>query len=442
MAYRALLFSKSPDTNSAIAEACQGGDVRTDICTDIFGAIEKAKTQPYSCIIAYWGDQPESSFLLKRARESAINRETLAIVIVDRDPTPVEISENRLEAFIHLPISAQEVQSALLSLSDKMRPLSADEMAQLAQSEAAVSESAAVSGDGAEAQESESASSGAEGETRDEAIAQAPSQRWQFVNFTAVCAVLVIGALAFCLWRSRGSVLYLAQTHEGRMNVLREAVQAFFDKDQRTLAASPAVRDTQQDAYFNRSSPATSTPSGDMAVVATESTLQDSGMPLPRAADMPLPQPVLPKQEEPAPVVRQRPAIPDSMKNSPPISGPVVVTVNAAQMMPVTVTPTPAPLTVDQVKEPVSLTESSARGMLVHSVDPEYPQEAAAQKMHGPVVLQVLIGRDGSVQDVKFVRGYFALGKAAIAAVKQWRFQPYTLNGHAASAQTQITINF
>jgi periplasmic protein TonB len=441
MAYRALLFSKSPDTNAAIAEACKGADVRTEICTDIFGAIEKAKTQPFSCIIAYWGDQPESSFLLKRARESAINRETLAIVIVDRDPTSAEVSDNRLESFIHFPISAQEVQSVLVSAAEKMRPLSAAEMAELAaRSQAAGSESAPP-GSGADAQESELAASSSDDEADDGADREPPSTRWRFVNFTAVCAILVIAALAFCLWRSRASVLYLAQTHEGRMQVLREAVQAFFDKDQRNLAASPVVRDTQQDAYFNRNSSGASAPSGDVAVVATESTLQDSGMPLPRAADMPLPTPVFVKQEEPAAPVRQRAAIPDSMRNSPPISAPVVVTVNAAQMMPVSV-PQPAPLVADQVKEPVALTESAARSMLIHSVDPEYPQEAAEQKAHGAVVLQVLIGRDGSVQDVKFVRGYFSLGKAAIAAVKQWRFQPYTLSGHAASALTQITVNF
>jgi len=58
------------------------------------------------------------------------------------------------------------------------------------------------------------------------------------------------------------------------------------------------------------------------------------------------------------------------------------------------------------------------------------------------VVLQAIISRDGSIEDLKLVRGAFVLSKAAIAAVKQWRFQPYTLNGHAAQTQTTITINF
>jgi len=65
-----------------------------------------------------------------------------------------------------------------------------------------------------------------------------------------------------------------------------------------------------------------------------------------------------------------------------------------------------------------------------------------AQKLQGPVVLQVAIGRDGSVQDLKLVRGYFVLGRAAIAAVKQWRFKPYNINGRNLETQTLITINF
>ncbi len=122
------------------------------------------------------------------------------------------------------------------------------------------------------------------------------------------------------------------------------------------------------------------------------------------------------------------------------IERPVVVTVNPAQMMPVSV-PQPQP-TIQQFTEPVAVTEEAARAQLLHMVDPLYPPEAMGRKLHGPVVLLAVIGRDGSVQDLKIVRGYFVLGKAAIAAVKQWRFQPYSLNGHPAAAQTTITINF
>jgi protein TonB len=128
------------------------------------------------------------------------------------------------------------------------------------------------------------------------------------------------------------------------------------------------------------------------------------------------------------------------MKNSAPIAPPLVVTVGPAQMMPVSA-PQPQPA-APQLNEPVVVSEETQRALLVHTVNPTYPAAALAQKLHGPVVLQARVGRDGTVEDLKIVRGYFILAQAAIAAVKQWRFQPYTLNGHAASTQTTITINF
>jgi len=120
-------------------------------------------------------------------------------------------------------------------------------------------------------------------------------------------------------------------------------------------------------------------------------------MPLPKAPDFPLPVPVFEHQEA-APIHVERAAIPESMRNSAPIERPVVVTVNPAQMMPVSV---PRPQPIQQFSEPVALSEEAARAMLVHSVNPVYPSEALAQKLHGPVVLQAVIGRDGSVEDLE-----------------------------------------
>ena len=69
-----------------------------------------------------------------------------------------------------------------------------------------------------------------------------------------------------------------------------------------------------------------------------------------------------------------------------------------------------------------------------------YPENAKGQQ--GTVVLELLIGRDGSVQDAKFLQGSLAFARAATDAVRQWRFKPYTLNTHPASVRTVITLNF
>ncbi len=139
MAFRALLFSKSPKTDAAITAACNRAKVRAEVCSDIFAAIEKVKTQVFSCVIVDWAEQPEASFLLKRARESAPNRNTVAIAIVDYDPTPADLRENRLDFLIHRPISAEEAYAVLGKACERMTPLSASDAAKLSREDDAAS---------------------------------------------------------------------------------------------------------------------------------------------------------------------------------------------------------------------------------------------------------------------------------------------------------------
>ncbi len=92
--------------------------------------------------------------------------------------------------------------------------------------------------------------------------------------------------------------------------------------------------------------------------------------------------------------------------------------------------------------EPVSLPESAAWDLLLQPVNPPYPEAAKAGGQRGTVVLEVLIGRDGTVEDAKFFQGSLVFARAAIDAVKQWRFKPYTLNGRVVSVHSVITLNF
>jgi protein TonB len=454
MAFRALLFSKSSEANSAMTTACECAGIRVDVCSDIFTAIEKGKTQAFSCVIADWADQPEASFLLKRAHESTPNRGTVAIAIVDREPTAAEMRDNRLDFLIYRPISAEEAEAVLAKACEQMQPSSAEDAAESPWEDASSDGSSAVSV-GADVQEQSQQeqsqqeqpagspeANAAEGNGGGEIATdeEEPRRRSHAIGFRGVCAAVLVLTALFCLWRSREAIEYLSRTPEGRFRVLRESVAALFYRNQTgALPAGSAGSDAQPDAYYSRDPNSSNAQTPALEVIATESTLMETRMPLPKALDFPLPVPVLEHQEA-APIRKERAAIPESMRNSPPIERPVVVTVNPAQMMPVSAPePQPAP---QQFSEPAALSEEAARALLVHTVEPVYPPEALAQKLHGPVLLQVLVGRDGSVEDLKIVRGYFILGRAAIAAVKQWRFQPYILNGHAAATQTAITINF
>jgi periplasmic protein TonB len=83
-----------------------------------------------------------------------------------------------------------------------------------------------------------------------------------------------------------------------------------------------------------------------------------------------------------------------------------------------------------------------AEANLIHDVAPTYPPEAGRARIEGTVVLLAVIGKDGTVRDVRVENGLPVLAQAAIDAVKQWRYRPYLLNGEPIEVDSQITINF
>jgi len=90
----------------------------------------------------------------------------------------------------------------------------------------------------------------------------------------------------------------------------------------------------------------------------------------------------------------------------------------------------------------VKLAPDAAEDSLVHRVEPEYPEQARQQQIQGAVVLETRINPDGIVGDLKVVSGHPLLADAAMAAVKQWRFRPHSVNGRQVEMQTRVTIKF
>jgi periplasmic protein TonB len=105
-------------------------------------------------------------------------------------------------------------------------------------------------------------------------------------------------------------------------------------------------------------------------------------------------------------------------------------------------TPTPAgPETPAKAAERVRLSPQTLQA-LVHPVEPNYPLLARQMKVQGAVILDALISRDGSIQDLRIVSGPTILASAAMEAVRQWRFKPYYQEGEAVETQAHITVNF
>jgi len=93
----------------------------------------------------------------------------------------------------------------------------------------------------------------------------------------------------------------------------------------------------------------------------------------------------------------------------------------------------PAPTTV-----PAEVME----GLITHKIEPIYPEAARQANIQGIVALDVTIGPDGTVVDVRPISGPEQLAPAAVDAVKWWRFQPYLLNGQAVQVRTTLAVDF
>ena len=94
--------------------------------------------------------------------------------------------------------------------------------------------------------------------------------------------------------------------------------------------------------------------------------------------------------------------------------------------------PTRNPLRVSRMME----------GNLIHRVQPLYPPLARQARIQGQVVLRAVIRRDGVIENLQVLSGHPMLVQAAIDAVKQWRYRPFSLNGEPVEVETQVTVNF
>jgi len=88
-----------------------------------------------------------------------------------------------------------------------------------------------------------------------------------------------------------------------------------------------------------------------------------------------------------------------------------------------------------------------ARGTAVPKVlsrvEPQYTEEAAKARISGVVVLQAVIGTDGTPKIVKIVKPMpLGLTESAVEAFQQWKFQPGTENGKPVAVSVNVEINF
>lgn len=80
--------------------------------------------------------------------------------------------------------------------------------------------------------------------------------------------------------------------------------------------------------------------------------------------------------------------------------------------------------------------------LLVHRVEPTYPAEARRERLEGTIALDIVIGRDGSVLSMHALNGPDLLARAAMDALRWWKFEPYRINGEPAVVETTLAVEF
>jgi len=80
--------------------------------------------------------------------------------------------------------------------------------------------------------------------------------------------------------------------------------------------------------------------------------------------------------------------------------------------------------------------------LLVHRVEPVYPAEARQEKLEGIIALDIVVDRDGSVASMRPLNGPEVLARAAMDALRWWKFEPYRVNGEPAVVETTVAVEF
>ena len=78
----------------------------------------------------------------------------------------------------------------------------------------------------------------------------------------------------------------------------------------------------------------------------------------------------------------------------------------------------------------------------VAQVAPLYPPDAAATKIQGVVIVEIVVDETGRVADARVLRSIPLLDEAALASVKQWRYEPTVVDGKPVQVRMTVTVNF
>jgi len=97
---------------------------------------------------------------------------------------------------------------------------------------------------------------------------------------------------------------------------------------------------------------------------------------------------------------------------------------------------------LDAVSQRVQVPQGTMQQLLLRRVQPVYPPLAQKSGIEGDVTLLAVIGRDGTMQSLRAIKGHPLLVPAATRAVQQWIYRPYVVSGQPVEVETTILVDF
>jgi TonB family protein len=421
-----LLFSSDEEMSHRVVQALQELELDTQPCPDVFTAVEWLINRRFDLIVADCDSGPEAGFLLNNARELKLNKTAFSVALTSGSAslTPEEAGADLI---LTKPLTTDEIKYALLS-NDRflscmkvwVAPVDTSQPLEEIPSESAQVNldlpsppSLAVRPDPPSPMRSGRLEKSTPSTVR-------PSRPEAARNRGKILGGIVLGAVFFCVgFLSRQP----ARVHDAFAKisaVYKQAWQMTFKQavEEAEYEASPSppklvdLPSESPKGARRRAAKVRVNPIQPLLVPPVEAQTE---------ADL---------NQNQLPTTDSRITIPESLRDPPSENAP----------LPTTIAKRPVSL-LGQL-EPVALSEDLARELLLDKVQPNYPEQALKAGLQGVVVLQAWIGRDGSVQDLKLVNGSLLLGRAAVSAVKQWRYKPYLRNGVAVEAETYVTVDF
>ncbi len=96
----------------------------------------------------------------------------------------------------------------------------------------------------------------------------------------------------------------------------------------------------------------------------------------------------------------------------------------------------------DPTESRVQVPTEVMQKLLVHKVEPVYPDEARKSNLEGIIALDIVVSKDGSVLSMRPLNGPEVLARAAMDALRWWKFSPYRVNGEPVSVETTMAVEF